>query len=155
MTKTIKIVMMLTMAAVKMIIILSPHVWLDIDEDKETPSRDKGDHQHEFQVIFSFRLDWIGIEKKIHQECPDPVDIEEVLCEGGVEGLLGRQSPRSGLLVDQQSHLVMISYALLKMRPGTEPRGCRQCKPSAMAKILPLTVLVEHNLESCCNTLSS
>ena len=48
MTKTIKIVMMLTMAAVKMIIILSPHVWFDIDEDKETPSRDKGDHQHEF-----------------------------------------------------------------------------------------------------------
>ena len=48
MTKTIKIVMMLTMAAVKMIIILSPHVWLDVDEDKETPSRDKGDHQHEF-----------------------------------------------------------------------------------------------------------
>ena len=33
---------------VKMIIILSPHVWLDVDEDKETPSRDKGDHQHEF-----------------------------------------------------------------------------------------------------------
>ena len=44
-----------------------------------------------------------------HHECADPGDVEEVLGEGGVEGLLGGQSPRSGLLVDQQSHLAMIS----------------------------------------------
>ena len=40
-----------------------------------------------------------------HQECAYPGDIEEVLREGGVEGLLGGQSPRPHLLVDQQSYL--------------------------------------------------
>ena len=55
-----------------------------------------------------------------HQECADPGDIEEVLGEGGVEGLLGGQSPRPHLLVDQQSHLCamgMVGMLILRKAP--------------------------------------